>query len=302
MMENSSGKSNAESQQQSKKTRHRRPYHRQQHQDRNVTYDFNDERQVMYYPPREQPRRGHSRGRGSWRGGNYSGYDIGQQRNYDYQSRHQLHQPYYEDDYSYGWQNEPTSSYHPRYNHFTSRAEPGSNDRGRGGNHRRQNRKIVKPTVRDISTTNDQTTSLAEQLSNGSVSNKTDSHTKPKKKAKENKGAVRKIDESQRDTLIEQLSSNKYECMVCFDVIRREAAIWSCDVCYHVFHIGCIKKWARTQKDGRTAHLFNFLSYLYFIDEGWRCPSCQGINSQFPKLYLCYCGKNIHCISRKMME
>lgn len=53
--------------------------------------------------------------------------------------------------------------------------------------------------------------------------------------------------------LIEQLSSEKYECMVCCDVIRLMAPVWSCHSCFHVFHLNCIKKWARSpasQADG----------------------------------------------------
>lgn len=53
--------------------------------------------------------------------------------------------------------------------------------------------------------------------------------------------------------LIEQLSEEKYECMVCCDVVRCMAPVWSCQSCYHVFHLNCIKKWARSpasQADG----------------------------------------------------
>ena len=47
-------------------------------------------------------------------------------------------------------------------------------------------------------------------------------------------------------TLIEQLRSATYECMVCCDNIRCEAAVWSCGNCYNVFHLRCVKKWARS--------------------------------------------------------
>lgn len=42
--------------------------------------------------------------------------------------------------------------------------------------------------------------------------------------------------------------------MVCCDVIRVMAPVWSCLSCFHVFHLNCIKKWARSpaasQADG----------------------------------------------------
>lgn len=53
--------------------------------------------------------------------------------------------------------------------------------------------------------------------------------------------------------LIEQLTEEKYECMVCCDIIRVMAPVWSCQSCFHVFHLNCIKKWARSpasQADG----------------------------------------------------
>ncbi|XP_060590156.1 transcriptional repressor NF-X1-like isoform X2 [Ruditapes philippinarum] len=90
-----------------------------------------------------------------------------------------------------------------------------------------------------------------------------------------------KVDESQRGTLIEQLSKGSYECMVCCESVRASNAVWSCSNCYHVFHLRCIKKWAKspnavvsgTEKDG------------------WRCPACQNLSFKFPNQYRCFCGK-----------
>jgi transcriptional repressor NF-X1 len=43
-----------------------------------------------------------------------------------------------------------------------------------------------------------------------------------------------------------------------------------------VFHIHCIKKWAKT---ARTE------------DGGWRCPGCQSVYPLIPREYLCFCRK-----------
>ncbi|CAH1789962.1 unnamed protein product [Owenia fusiformis] len=86
-------------------------------------------------------------------------------------------------------------------------------------------------------------------------------------------------EETQRGTLIEQLSSNGYECMVCCDIVRREVAIWSCTSCYHVFHLRCIKKWART------------LNSSAEDGSGWRCPACQNLTAKVPNQYRCFCAK-----------
>ncbi|NXN41228.1 NFX1 protein, partial [Rhinoptilus africanus] len=81
-------------------------------------------------------------------------------------------------------------------------------------------------------------------------------------------------------SLIEQLTTEKYECMVCCEVVRIVAPVWSCQNCYHVFHLNCIKKWARSPasqaEDGNS---------------GWRCPACQNVSMQVPKTYTCFCGK-----------
>ncbi|XP_063154814.1 transcriptional repressor NF-X1 [Candoia aspera] len=86
--------------------------------------------------------------------------------------------------------------------------------------------------------------------------------------------------ETHTGSLIEQLTSEKYECMVCCEVIRVVAPVWSCQNCYHVFHLSCIKKWARSPaaqtEDGNS---------------GWRCPACQNVSSQVPSIYTCFCGR-----------
>jgi hypothetical protein len=67
--------------------------------------------------------------------------------------------------------------------------------------------------------------------------------------------------------------------MVCYNVVKPKDHIWSCSICYNVFHLNCIKKWART--DVSTAGK----------DGGWRCPGCQSAISEVPNKYTCFCGK-----------
>ncbi|XP_039900301.1 transcriptional repressor NF-X1 isoform X1 [Simochromis diagramma] len=89
-----------------------------------------------------------------------------------------------------------------------------------------------------------------------------------------------KSKETQTGCLIEQLSEEKYECMVCCDVIRVMAPVWSCQSCFHVFHLNCIKKWARSPA-----------SQADDSAEGWRCPACQNVSMKHPTSYTCFCGK-----------
>ncbi|XP_025070859.1 transcriptional repressor NF-X1 isoform X3 [Alligator sinensis] len=91
---------------------------------------------------------------------------------------------------------------------------------------------------------------------------------------------VPKNKETHTGSLIEQLTTEKYECMVCCEVVRIIAPVWSCQNCYHVFHLNCIKKWARSPasqaEDGNS---------------GWRCPACQNASTRVPATYTCFCGK-----------
>lgn len=57
-----------------------------------------------------------------------------------------------------------------------------------------------------------------------------------------NKGVVVSL---QSDVLSQQLTTGQYECMVCCDRVRVKDPVWSCSTCYHIFHLKCIKKWAK---------------------------------------------------------
>jgi len=75
---------------------------------------------------------------------------------------------------------------------------------------------------------------------------------------------------------MEQLEEGVYECLVCCDVIKPFHAIWSCSVCYHIFHLNCIKRWFKTSSKQQT---------------GWNCPACRSPYEQCPNIYRCFCGK-----------
>ena len=87
------------------------------------------------------------------------------------------------------------------------------------------------------------------------------------------------IDSSQARSLIEQLIDDTYECMVCCETIKWNNQVWSCSSCYHVFHLACIRKWARSE------------SAAVKDESGWRCPGCQNVSTRPPNKYYCFCGK-----------
>lgn len=79
----------------------------------------------------------------------------------------------------------------------------------------------------------------------------------------------------------ERLTKGTVECMICCDTVRRSAPIWSCSACYSIFHLNCIKKWARAP------------TYSLPHNNNWRCPGCQSVQltSSNEIKYLCFCGK-----------
>ncbi|KAK9115122.1 hypothetical protein Syun_021919 [Stephania yunnanensis] len=85
----------------------------------------------------------------------------------------------------------------------------------------------------------------------------------------------------------EKLSKGSVECMICYDMVRRTAPIWSCSSCYSIFHLNCIRKWAKapTSVDVSAAEKNRGLN--------WRCPGCQSVQLTSSKeiRYNCFCEK-----------
>eukprot|EP01130_Rhizamoeba_saxonica_P001834 TRINITY_DN11669_c0_g1_i1.p1 TRINITY_DN11669_c0_g1~~TRINITY_DN11669_c0_g1_i1.p1 ORF type:complete len:982 (+),score=162.28 TRINITY_DN11669_c0_g1_i1:289-2946(+) len=76
-------------------------------------------------------------------------------------------------------------------------------------------------------------------------------------------------------SIIVSLVKNNYQCLICIDNIRKKAAIWSCSHCYHMFHIGCLKKWKKSQPPG-----------------SWTCPYCRYEYVNTNPRVSCHCGKS----------
>lgn len=97
---------------------------------------------------------------------------------------------------------------------------------------------------------------------------------------------------------IGNLKVNDNCCLICLSGIKRVQATWSCKLCHCMFHLVCIQQWA---KDGvlllRTSSV---LSEDLFpsLAANWSCPACRGDygKSDTPKLYKCFCGKQVLCI------
>uniref|UniRef100_A0A7N0VHK1 NF-X1-type zinc finger protein NFXL1 n=1 Tax=Kalanchoe fedtschenkoi TaxID=63787 RepID=A0A7N0VHK1_KALFE len=88
--------------------------------------------------------------------------------------------------------------------------------------------------------------------------------------------------------LQEKLAKGSVECMICYDMVRRSAPIWSCSSCYSIFHLNCIRKWARAPTS---------VDLIAEKNQGdnWRCPGCQSVQLTTPKeiRYECFCRKRV---------
>ncbi|KAJ1675681.1 FKBP12-associated protein [Spiromyces aspiralis] len=87
-----------------------------------------------------------------------------------------------------------------------------------------------------------------------------------------------------------QLKHNTYECMVCCENIYQRQSTWSCENCWAIFHLRCIRTWARsstTKPDQPSAPNSN----NHGEEAQWRCPGCQFKRTKVPSDYWCFCGK-----------
>jgi transcriptional repressor NF-X1 len=75
--------------------------------------------------------------------------------------------------------------------------------------------------------------------------------------------------------------------MICYDMVRRTAPVWSCGSCYSIFHLPCIRKWARAPASVADASMEAAAS------ASWRCPGCQTVMSTPARelSYTCFCGR-----------
>jgi len=97
--------------------------------------------------------------------------------------------------------------------------------------------------------------------------------------AQEDRDVSQQDGDTMRIEMSRALDMEAYECMVCFERIRRRVAIWSCPTCCCVIHLSCIRKWAESTLAGQGS--------------AFRCPNCQAegnmVNGRLQ--YRCFCGK-----------
>ncbi|GJN29135.1 hypothetical protein PR202_gb17330 [Eleusine coracana subsp. coracana] len=84
----------------------------------------------------------------------------------------------------------------------------------------------------------------------------------------------------------DKLARGAVECMICYDMVRRSAPVWSCSSCYSIFHLPCIRKWARSPASVADG------SAEAAASSSWRCPGCQTVLTTPSRdlSYTCFCG------------
>lgn len=94
-----------------------------------------------------------------------------------------------------------------------------------------------------------------------------------------------------REDMMYSFRSGTAACLVCIENIKKEEAIWSCKVCYAMFHIPCIQKWV---KEGVYQQVYKN-DDVDMKSVPWHCPKCRTQFSQIecPTRYTCFCEKVI---------
>ncbi|OJJ42906.1 hypothetical protein ASPZODRAFT_1236892 [Penicilliopsis zonata CBS 506.65] len=95
----------------------------------------------------------------------------------------------------------------------------------------------------------------------------------------------------------EDIAHNLYECPICTSELGRRSRVWSCQLCWTVFHLSCIKKWS--QNEGSAAaqdaarRLEDGNEEATAASRAWRCPGCNLAQEVRPTTYSCWCEKEV---------
>jgi transcriptional repressor NF-X1 len=97
----------------------------------------------------------------------------------------------------------------------------------------------------------------------------------------------------------EDVENRLYECAVCTNEIVRQSKIWSCRICWSVFHISCVKKWSSSEsaKVSQGANQQQQENGELPQHRQWRCPGCNLPQDAMPLTFSCWCGKETDPVS-----
>ncbi|KAF3027890.1 FKBP12-associated protein [Penicillium rubens] len=86
----------------------------------------------------------------------------------------------------------------------------------------------------------------------------------------------------------EDISHNLYECPICCSELGRRSRVWSCELCWTVFHLSCVKKWSTNEGAAAQRASAQENGQEDPTPRAWRCPGCNLSQQNFPTSYSCW--------------
>ncbi|GAQ05718.1 hypothetical protein ALT_3039 [Aspergillus lentulus] len=91
----------------------------------------------------------------------------------------------------------------------------------------------------------------------------------------------------------EDIAHNLYECPICTSELGRRSRVWSCGLCWTVFHLSCVKKWSKNEGSAAQDAARRQAEGEPSSPRAWRCPGCNLPHEIFPSTYSCWCEKEV---------
>ncbi|KAH2044564.1 hypothetical protein KXV66_005591 [Aspergillus fumigatus] len=70
----------------------------------------------------------------------------------------------------------------------------------------------------------------------------------------------------------EDIAHNLYECPICTSELGRRSRVWSCGLCWTVFHLSCVKKWSKNEGSAAQDAARRQAEGEPSAPRAWRCP------------------------------
>ncbi|KAF4275370.1 hypothetical protein CNMCM8812_001815 [Aspergillus fumigatus] len=80
----------------------------------------------------------------------------------------------------------------------------------------------------------------------------------------------------------EDIAHNLYECPICTSELGRRSRVWSCGLCWTVFHLSCVKKWSKNEGSAAQDAARRQAEGEPSAPRAWRCPGCNLPHEIFP--------------------
>lgn len=113
--------------------------------------------------------------------------------------------------------------------------------------------------------------------------------SKPKPPQKPPKVTTKSAADDIATRIHEDIAHNLYECPICTSELGKRSKIWSCELCWTVFHLSCVKKWSTNEGSAAARQPQDAEGSL--APKAWRCPGCNLSHEHFPSTYTCWCEK-----------